>query len=244
MAALFWAGCAENAVLELVIELPPAPADDGTGLPWFGVVQIDRATEAAFTTRRESGDRGAQPLELGAVPQSDCISAETGDESMDVEIRVRFCREPDCLNFLDDDSPERYYRLEHPFYIGRRTFWSTQIDRVLECSTDTDCGVGRCVGGVCGCSVDSDCCPSGGCQCPTDLDPVGGTCFACEDGPDMDDPSSPDRCVEVVDRCHIEGCTTGSPANFCSSRDERRHFCEEPTWADRVGTYPMSCSAD
>lgn len=224
VAALLLVGCAQNGVLELQIELPPAP--EGTGPePWYGSVQVRRAG-AAFGMPWEGDD--PLSLELGDASQEDCISVNATEDDFDLEIRVRFCRSPNCLSLLDGSPPERLFRLSHPIYIGRRTYWSTSIAAVPSCVDDADCEAGRCLDGVCGCAADADCCVGTACRCPNP------PCYRCEDGPDLNDQV--DSCVEVVDRCQIEGCTTGDPSMWCTG-DRSAHFCEQATWADRLNTY-------
>ncbi len=203
LLALLASGCAENAVLELQVELPPAP----TGEPWFAQVQVRRAAGNGFDAVWMGSDPRA--VELTSAPQWDCISVQTNDDTVDVNVRVRFCHEIDCLGFGDDTAPERRYFLQTPFYIGRRTYWATTIDAVPQCTSDSDCEVGACVAGQCGCATDADCCPSGGCNCPDE------PCYACEAG----------GCVERIDRCSIEGCVAdGRPSSFCT--EDGHHFCE------------------
>lgn len=201
--ALLASACAENAVLELQVELPPAPPGERR----YAQVQARRAAGNGFDAVWMGSD--PRTVELGSAPQWDCISVITSDDTVDLNVRVRFCRERDCLGFGDDTAPELRFFLEHPFYIGRRTYWSARIPSVPECSTDADCAAGRCIGGQCGCATDQDCCPAGGCRCPDE------GCFTCQAG----------GCVEEFGRCRIEGCVAdGRPSNFCTELGE--HFCE------------------
>jgi hypothetical protein len=234
LAALL-AGCAENAVLELAIGLPQAAGDRQ-----YALTSVNRATDARFEIEREAQSFPA--VELDADRQVDCISLQTKDESSDLEIRVRFCTTPDCGDLADASPPTRYFRLAHPFYIGRRTFWTTEIAEVPECTDDAGCSVGRCIDGRCGCASDADCC-TGGCACPTDEEPVGGTCYVCEDGPDTPTgEDTPDICVEAVDRCRVRGCQSGTPRSFCLESGDRDHFCDLSTWQDVVDrNYGMVC---
>lgn len=209
LAALTLAfGCQTNAVLELQVELPAAPPDDGTGLPWYGVVQIRAARDYPLEEQwTVDGDRA---MRLGSTPAWDCTSVVSDGEedvvggdalaSRDVHVRVSFCRDPQCLDLEQDLVPrERIYRLEHPFYLGRRTYWRTRIAAIPECASDGDCeGVGVCMAGVCACASSADC-------------PAGLSCLA-------------GNCLDTVERCAIEGCFEGSAASFCD--EEGRHYCE------------------
>jgi len=209
LAALVLGGCAQNAILELQVQLPEAPPDDGVG-PWYAQIQLRRAADHPFDIEWMGGD--LEGVELGDTPRWDCVSVQSADPSMDLHVRVRFCRSPDCLNLPHDATPrERWYRLEHPFYIGRRTYWHTTIDSVPVCERDEDCGgVGVCNDSVCGCEVDSEC----------DGEMV------CEAG----------TCVEDVGRCSIEGCIEGPSTNFCSV-DTGKHFCETNGYFERPESF-------
>ena len=204
VALVISSGCAQHGVLELQILLPPAPAD---GASWFAQVQVRNAAGNGFD-RIWSGTGDPSPLELGTEPRWDCISARGDDESVDVNVRVYFCRTRDCPGAAV--VPERRFHLEHPFYIGRRTYWATSIEAVPRCADDAACDtLGICVDGRCGCRTADDCCPPGGCSC---VDPP---CYACEDG----------GCVARTPACRIEGCRVGPAGDgFCDA--DGRHVCE------------------
>ncbi len=45
-------------------------------------------------------------------------------------MKVRFCVNPTCTDIADDMAPERWFALEHPFYLGERTSWTATISEV------------------------------------------------------------------------------------------------------------------
>jgi hypothetical protein len=225
LIAILLSGCAQNGILELLIDLPPAPADTGPD-PWFATVQVRRESASSFMMPWDGEDPVA--VELGPEPVRDCISVVADEDDFNLEIRVRFCRDQNCLSFADGTPPERLYRLEHPIYIGRRTYWREQILSVPNCMEDEDCEVGRCIEGRCGCVTTADCCGEDGCLCPRP------PCYSCEDGGDTD--TGIDTCVESLTRCHIEGCTSGDPSMWCTMGGTE-HFCEQSNWAPRTNTY-------
>jgi len=207
--ALAAAGCAQTAVFELQVELPPAPAGPDT---WFAQTQIRNAARHPFDLPWAAGD--PRSVELTAESQWDCISIISSDEALDTNVRVRFCHADDCLDLSDSNPPERRYTLEHPFYIGHRTYYRIQIPSIPDCTSTADCasrGGGLCVDGRCGCTTDGDC-------------DVSSTCVP-ETG-----------CVENVGRCSIEGCIEGNPSSFCSM-DTGVHFCEREGDISRDSTY-------
>jgi len=187
-------GCAQNAILELQLDLPAAPDAN----EWFALTQVRNREGHPFDIPWMGGDLGS--VQLGSERQFDCISVESDDESADLHVRVRFCRSEDCLDLMDGTPRERWYRLNHPFYIGRRTYHTITIGEVPECEVTADCAVGMCDSGVCTCTTDADCGPG----------------LICEEG---------NNCVEDVDRCQIEGCIEGVSTTFCSDTTGL-HFCE------------------
>lgn len=201
-------GCAQNAILELQVELPAAPPDDGQG-PWYAQIQLRRAADHPFDIDWMGGD--LEGVQLTDRTRWDCISVESMDPTADLNVRVRFCRSPNCLNLpLDAVRRERWYRLERPFYIGRRTYWRTRVTDVPECASDDDCGgIGVCNDGICSCELDAEC---------------SGT-LVCEAG----------NCVDRVDRCSIEGCIEGVSTSFCSISGQ--HFCETNENIERVESF-------
>jgi hypothetical protein len=216
LAALLLGGCAQNSVLELQLELPPAPPEDDGNGPWYAQVQV---ANASTPFELDWLDVDLEAVQLGDAPQWDCISVESLDDSIDLNVRVRFCRSPNCVDMpLGTAVEERFYRLEHPFYRGRRTYWRTRIPEVPECATDGDCGgFGQCVGGRCECESDAECAGE----------------LVCE----------ANHCLEEVGRCSIEGCIEGVSTTFCSI-DTGQHFCETNESIERLGAFECDVTVD
>jgi len=210
LLGLFALGCVENAILELQIQLPAAPEADP--LPWFVQLQIRDASGHPFDIPWMGDDGSA--VELEAAPRWECISVTSNDDTLDLHVRVRFCRSDNCLDLADGSPPERLYSLEHPFYIGRRTYYQITVPGIPDCMTSADCmadAEGVCIEGNCNCNTDADC----------------DTGHRCEPGA---------GCVELVGLCEIEGCIGGVSAIFCSM-DTGRHFCETNKDISRDDTY-------
>lgn len=218
LAALLSVGCTENAILELQVYLPAAPATE----TWYAEVQVRPAASHPFTSAWSSEDD--QVFALTDAPQWGCLSVE-GREETDLHVRVRFCRSMNCVD--DANPPNRMYRLEHPFYIGSRTYYRiTDPDRdadmnpdpvaIPECATDADCAVGMCDTATarCGCTLDSECDSSGSWECVPDW-----------------------GCAQQVGKCRIEGCIVGSSSSFCSLDEPDVHFCEQNPSVVREGEY-------
>ncbi len=219
IGALLLSGCAQNAVLELQVQVPPAP-DPST--PRYALVQVRRADATGFGVAWTGDDPPG--VALGQQAAWVCTSVESHDETVDLDVRVRFCGSATCDALGDDTAPELRYHIAHPFYIGRHTYWSAQIAAVPECMVDSDCPAGVCVAARCSCTTDTDCCPGGDCSA------CGGSsgepCATCE--------GQPASCVEQVGRCQVEGCIPGRTNNFCAG--DGRHFCETSS-IDRTEAY-------
>ncbi len=209
LCALLIAGCAQNAILELQVQLPPNPP----GETWFAQIQVRTAptTDPLSNFRINWMGNDLRTVPLTSVSQWDCVSVEGLDPSVSLHVKVRFCRAEDCLDLLDGDPPERLYSLETPFYIGSRTYHRIVVPAVPDCASTEDCqpgvdgvpeqSIGVCIEGRCACSVDSDC-QAG---------------FACAPGV---------GCAEIVDRCAIEGCVQGPVSSTFCIGVTNQHFCD------------------
>lgn len=140
--ALTGAGCAQNAALEVELTLPPGPTD---GTTMFAVVQARDAAEFVLEEEWRGGDLEPIALIPGEAIE-DHVSILSTDASTDLLIKVRFCTSPDCIDIDDATSPDRWFEIEHPFYIGKRTYWTAE-DAIPEIPTERDTAplfVGRC----------------------------------------------------------------------------------------------------
>jgi hypothetical protein len=124
--ALGLAGCAQNAALEITLDLPPGPSD---GTTVYVLTQPRSAAENPFTDEWRGDDLPAIELMPGMAIE-DQISVLSTDDSTDLNLKVRFCANENCTAIEDDMAPERWYALEHPFYIGERTYWSVSIPTI------------------------------------------------------------------------------------------------------------------
>ena len=148
MLAALASACAENAVLEVQVMLPAAPA--GVTAPVYGVLEVRRASTHPHDVVWAEGDPDG--VELGperVLIQRSVIGRE---EDVDLHVKVRFCASPACNAIGDDTAPELRYVLEHPFYIGRRTAWATCIEAVPATTADPDvvdlCEIHGCIEGA------------------------------------------------------------------------------------------------
>ena len=139
-AAMLGAGCAQNAALEVRLDLPAGPTD---GTTTYVLTQPRRAAENPFMDEWRGDDLTAIELSPGERLE-DHISVLSDDDATDLHIKVRFCSSPSCTAIEDDMAPEHWYKLDHPFYIGARTFWSVTIDSIPIDRDTTAAEVDRC----------------------------------------------------------------------------------------------------
>jgi hypothetical protein len=122
--AMVLVACADqqNAVLEVEITLPPQLASSDQV---HVVTQFRRAAGYPFEAEWEPPDSPGNALT--DAQSSIAFSVVTEDPNTDVNVRLRFCSRAQCEDLSDDNSPERWFVLEQPFYMGERTFWSAEI---------------------------------------------------------------------------------------------------------------------
>ena len=101
LSALLAGGCAQNAILELQIELPPAPAGSSAR---FAYVQV-ASPNSGFDFGVDWGDEGFT-VPLTDTSQWTCVSVVGASPEVDVNARVRFCQEERCLDVADGNAPE------------------------------------------------------------------------------------------------------------------------------------------
>ncbi len=143
------AGCAQNASLEITLNLPQGPSDGSTV---YVLTQPRAAAENPFADEWRGDDLPAVELDPMTDIQ-DHISVLSTDDTTDLNIKVRFCANPNCTDIADDMAPERWFQLEHPFYIGARTFWTADITEIPTMRDSSPTIVGMCA--IRGC-VDGD----------------------------------------------------------------------------------------
>lgn len=143
--ALLLASCAQNAVLELQLMLPP----QGAGPQLYALVQVRRAADHPFDVEWRGEEIDA--VELSGEETRVQISVIGRDPEVDLHVKVRFCRVPSCDD-LGDPVPEVWYAIEHPFYVGRRTAWAACVplatDRPTAPIVVDRCEIHGCVRGM------------------------------------------------------------------------------------------------
>ncbi len=152
-------GCAQNAIFELTLDLPPRPASLPASTPMYAFPQLRSGTSEAFTDRW-AGQDPLTGVELTAERTEMKISVigNSDIEARSVRLKTQFCVDPRCNGFGDDSmAPISCVQFERVFYVG--TFTSYRLTHIDVVPTIVTCGmsdvfpVGRC--DVRGC-VDGD----------------------------------------------------------------------------------------
>jgi hypothetical protein len=197
-------GCTENAALEISLDLPLSRTetlrDGGMAPRQFAFVQIRRASDNPFDVDWDGRDM--DPVQLSGEDRTvDQFTVLSEDDTVDLNLKIRFCIDPGCNGFEDQPAPAVWFAIEHPFYIGERTFWEASTTGMREPLIETI--------------------PMAD---PTDI-----VCNpACDDfhcGP----PETTTDCdINFVDRCEVRGCVSGdfSPSGYCRMGGDMSHFCE------------------
>lgn len=123
-------GCAQQtAVLELFVDLPPAPPDRG-----YAFAQVRRSS---FSFESTWLGEDPPPVALDATERTgDHLSVVVDEDELDLHVRVRLCQTPGC-SALEDDitaAPQACAVLEQPVYLGERTRYTLVVD---DFSTET-----------------------------------------------------------------------------------------------------------
>jgi hypothetical protein len=175
--ALALGGCAQTAVLELQVMVPAR--DPAATEPVYAFVQVRQAATNPFEDSwLDQGDAAEVPLR--DEPTRIQLSVIGRDPDTDLHVKVRFCEHPRCMGF-EDRNAERWFSLQHPFYLGRRTAWATCIETIPTSRPAAPFEVERCQ--IHGCAVGS----------ATNYCDEGGAHF-CETGDDDELPNDL-RCV-------------------------------------------------
>ena len=150
-AALFASsGCARNAYLELTIELPA----DAQGR--YAVTQV-MAGSTGFEVDW-GGDNPIAPVKLidAAQTQRMSIEGDTDNESSEIRVKIRYCKNANCTELGDDKAPAVGLQIKRAFYIGKRTSFTWKAaDTAIPCDTcpatihvAEKCAISGCRGGA------------------------------------------------------------------------------------------------
>lgn len=152
------AGCAEqNAILELEIDLP-APPDEGV---WAVRIQARPSPLFSFEEDVAWGEMSDVETTFSSTSEPLRISIDAPPErfSSNLLVRAIFCNASECQT---DTRRRRQLNIETPFYEGKRTRYTWEINSVpdeMETTTEviSRCRVGGCIAEDQGNQIDSYC---------------------------------------------------------------------------------------
>lgn len=126
VALLALAGCAENAILELTVELPDAATAGAPGAT-FALVQVAVGRSDDPRSLFRVGSTSDASFALSSAPSTERMSVVAGgaDLTEPLTVRVVYCRERGCLP--RDEDRVAYFEIERAFYQGRYT----QVDLLV-----------------------------------------------------------------------------------------------------------------
>jgi hypothetical protein len=125
-------GCADNAILEVELDLPAANADTR-----YAVVQ-GRSGEVDFDATWAGGGV-IDGLELSNETMLVGIEADDGGEiDAPLALRIRYCIDPACGDARDGEAQEIQVTVERAFYEGEYTLLRAEalpLPDVIDCTT-------------------------------------------------------------------------------------------------------------
>jgi len=131
-------GCIErNAYLELTVTFPKD--ESTTQAARYGVVRVNTG-DVSFDADWESSEV-VPPVRLSrtqSTKQQISVEGREEIETQPVRVKVRFCRDPNCVGINDDHAPEVRYEIERAFYLGKRTSLSLSVDCIPNVPTEMD----------------------------------------------------------------------------------------------------------
>ncbi len=134
--ALGGAGCAQNAILELTVQI----RSDGNGL--YAFTQVRPATRFPFEAEWRSSD-DPDGVALASTEVEDRLSVEVEEPPGQVNVRIRFCSDPRCASADDVMAPEHRTTLESAFYLGEYTYYTLVVPRIPDGESEIQ-RVGKC----------------------------------------------------------------------------------------------------
>ena len=203
LMAPFAGGCAKNATLDVIVDVPAKPAQFDE-LHMQVAVRRDDAFELLW-----DGSSLPETYTLGDAAGVYNMSLVSTDFERDVYIKFSFCRAQNCsaraetvggTQYPADPQSEIWVSLERPFFLAEGTQWNLELPDIPRCVDDT-------------CSMSTE---------PGDLEET--TISSCA----MVASSTPTwRCD--IGRCDIACLHVGGDqvGGSCDGGRTGPHFCEE-----------------
>lgn len=118
IACLGLSACADNAVLEVTLELPARTG----GAPVYAFVQ-SRSDDMPTFDGSWAGADASEGFPLGTTPTTQHVSFVASGAAIPrkLGIRVRFCADRACGAIADVNAQEAHFIIDRAFYRGQRT---------------------------------------------------------------------------------------------------------------------------
>ncbi|NOY94444.1 MAG: hypothetical protein GXP55_24980 [Deltaproteobacteria bacterium] len=147
LALTLLAGCASDGVLELTLDLPPAPGGERI----YVFTQARDATDNPILDEWRD-DADLDGVELGTARTQDHISLRSARDGIDVNVKLTFCSTVRCSTLEDSNAPQLLYTLRTPVYVGQRTSYTLRVAAVPTTRDPSvtvidKCDIAGCVGG-------------------------------------------------------------------------------------------------
>lgn len=139
LLCLLSSGCAQNAILELTVDMPAADP-----LRPNLVVQA-LSGEADFTNDWPQSQITGIPLNTTEANLVEISVEGSGDDLLRVlNVRLRFCEDPECHAINDGEPPEVWLTFERAFYQGEYTGYELSLMSPPTMAPSTPTTVGKC----------------------------------------------------------------------------------------------------
>jgi len=129
LAAAGAPGCAQNAIFELTLDLPPRPAALPATTPMYAFPQLRAGTAEAYMDRW-AGQDPLTGVELTGERTTMQISVigNSDIEALPLRLKTQFCVDPRCNGFGDDRGvPIQCVEFARVFYVGKVTSYPHEI---------------------------------------------------------------------------------------------------------------------
>ncbi len=143
---LLLAGCAQNSIFELTMNIEPPPEVASTGDLRDKVLIEARTGDADFEADWQQTQITGIVLDPG-TSNTVLASFEGSGEVLEQQLRVkiRFCVDPRCTQPLPDgNAPELRYEFQRVFYQGRYTSYELDIPTIPASGSTPARMIGKC----------------------------------------------------------------------------------------------------
>ncbi len=139
LTCLLSSGCAQNAILEITIDMPAADP-----LRPNLVVQA-LSGEADFSNDWPQSQLTGIPLDTTEANLVEVGIEGSGDDLLrELNVRLRFCEDPECHAIADGDPPEVWLTFERAFYQAEYTSYEVSLMPPPTMAPSSPTVIGKC----------------------------------------------------------------------------------------------------